>query len=139
VERYKDVSALFDRLGAAGVRYGVVTPLSAESARWLLHRSGLPETLLLGTGDPPGPTVPDRAAFRAAVEKLGVSVERAAFVGDLFWSDVRAAGRADLASVLLDRYDAWPKVQAGRVTTLDAFEATLAAGDSPVAEGPEDP
>ncbi len=140
VASYPDVGRLLERLRAGGVRYGVVTPLPAESARWLLHRGGFPETLLLGSGDPPGPALPDRAAFRAAVERLGSPLERTAFVGDLFWSDVRAAARADLAAVLLDRYDAWPKVQAGRMTTLDALEATLAAGDPPgTAEGADGP
>jgi FMN phosphatase YigB (HAD superfamily) len=131
VEQYPDVPRVLDRLRTRDVRIGTVTPLPAESARWVLHRCGLPGTLLVGSGDGPGPTVPDRAAFRAAVEALGTSVERVAYVGDLFWSDVRAAARTGLASVLLDRRDAWPKVQVGRLTTLDHLEATLAAGGSP--------
>ncbi|MGD0249471.1 MAG: HAD family hydrolase [Thermoplasmata archaeon] len=140
VERYPDVSGLLERLRANSIRVGVVTPLPVDSARWLLHRGGYPESLLLASGDPPGPPVPDRAAFRSAAEKLGVPVARTAFVGDLFWSDVRAAARADLAALLLDRYDAWPKVAAGRLTSLDAFESTLATGDAPGgAEGSADP
>ncbi|MGP8158650.1 MAG: HAD family hydrolase [Thermoplasmata archaeon] len=131
VERYPDVPGALDRLRSRGVKIGTLTPLPAESARWLLHRCGLPETLLLGSGDSPGPCVPDRAAFRAATEALGAPPERVAYVGDLFWSDVRAAARAGLSSVLLDRRDAWPKVLTGRLTTLDALENTLAAGGSP--------
>ena len=131
VERYPDVPRALDRLRSRAVRFGTVTPLPAEAARWLLHRCGLPETLLLSSGDGPGPSVPDRSAFRAAAESLGTSVERVAYVGDLFWSDVRAAARAGLPSVLLDRRDAWPKVQTGRLTTLDDLEATLRAGGSP--------
>lgn len=131
VERYPDVPRVLERLRSRDVRVGTVTPLPAESARWLLHRCGLPETLLLGSGDGPGPGVPDREAFRSAAEALGAPAERVAYVGDLFWSDVRAAARAGLPSVLLDRRDAWPKVQTGRLTTLDALESTLAAGGSP--------
>jgi FMN phosphatase YigB (HAD superfamily) len=131
VERYADVPRALDRLRSREVRVGTVTPLPGESARWLLHRSGLPESLLLGSGDGPGPCVPDRVGFRAAAEALGTSVERVAYVGDLFWSDVRAAARAGLPSVLLDRREAWPKVQTGRLTTLDELETTLAAGGSP--------
>ena len=131
VERYTDVPSTLDRLRAVGVKVGVVTPLPLESARWLLHRCGLPEGLVLGTGDGPGPSVPDRAAFRAAAEALAPSAERVAYIGDLFWSDVRAAARAGLPSVLLDRRDAWPKVTTGRMTTLDLLESTLAAGGSP--------
>ena len=131
VERYPDVPTTLDRLRSAGVKVGVVTPLPADSARWLLHRCGLPEALVLGTGDGPGPCVPDRAAFRAGAEALVVPVDRVAYVGDLFWSDVRAAARAGLAAVLLDRRDAWPKVLTGRLTTLDLLESTLSAGGSP--------
>ncbi|HYA71510.1 MAG TPA: HAD family hydrolase [Thermoplasmata archaeon] len=131
VERYADVPTTLDRLRAVGVKVGVVTPLPLESSRWLLHRCGLPENLVLGAGDGPGPCVPDRAAFRAAAEALGSPVDRVAYVGDLFWSDVRAAARAGLASVLLDRRDAWPKVLTGRLTSLDLLESTLAAGGSP--------
>lgn len=132
VERYPDVPRVLERLRSRAVRFGAVTPLPAESARWLLRRSGLPEALLLGSGDPPGPWVPDRAAFRTAAEALGAPVDRVAYVGDLFWSDVRAAARAGLRAVLLDRREAWPKVGPGRMTTLDALESTLAAGGSPV-------
>jgi phosphoglycolate phosphatase-like HAD superfamily hydrolase len=138
VERFPDVGPALERLKTKEVRWGIVTSLPADSARWMLHRTGLPETLLLRTGDPPGPTLPDPAAFRAAVEGLGARVEEVAFVGDLFWSDVRAAGRAGLASVLLDRYDAWPKVQVGRMSTLDGLEAALASGGGPPEDEAED-
>jgi FMN phosphatase YigB (HAD superfamily) len=131
VERYADVPSALERLRARGLQLGTITPLPSESARWLLHRCGLPEALLIGSGDAPGPCVPDRAAFRAAAETLGTSPDRVAYVGDLFWSDVRAAARAGLPSVLLDRRDAWPKVLTGRLTTLDSLEAALAAGGSP--------
>jgi HAD superfamily hydrolase (TIGR01549 family) len=130
VERYPDVAPALERLRSQNIRVGVLTPLPSESARWHLHRTGLPESLLLGTGDSGGPVPPDRAAFRAACEKLDVPFSRVAFVGDLFWSDVHAAGRAGLAAVLLDRNDAWPKVQTGRLTSLDALESTLATGDT---------
>ncbi|HLM70610.1 MAG TPA: HAD family hydrolase [Thermoplasmata archaeon] len=131
VERYTDVPKVLERLRSRGVRFGTITSLPGESARWLLHRCGIPEALLLGSGDGPAAPVPDRSAFRTAAEALGSTPERVAYVGDLFWSDVRAAARAGLPSVLLDRRDAWPKVQAGRLTSLDNLEATLAAGGSP--------
>jgi HAD superfamily hydrolase (TIGR01549 family) len=138
VERFPDVAPVLERLKTANVRWGIVTSLPSDSARWLLHRTGLPESSLLRTGDPPGPVPPDAAAFRAAVETLGAHREEVAFVGDLFWSDVRAAGRAGIASVLLDRYDAWPKVQGGRMRTLDELEVTLASGRGPPSEDGDD-
>ncbi len=128
VERYADVPPLLDRLRGAGVAIGVVTPLPEESARWLMRRVQLPETLLVGTGDPPALPVPDRAAFRAAVERLGAPPERVLYVGDLFWSDVRAAGRSGLSAILLDRRDGWPDVHVGRIPELGQFDAALAAG-----------
>ena len=130
VERYTDVTAAFERLKTKEVRIGIATPLPAESARWLLHRTGLAESLLLVTGDSEGPALPARSAFRSAAERLGLTVARTAFVGDLFWSDVRAAARAGLRAVLLDRNDGWPKVVSGRMTSLDALEATFAAGEA---------
>jgi FMN phosphatase YigB (HAD superfamily) len=136
IERFPDVAPALARLAAAGVRVGVVTPLPAASADWLLRRTGLDPRWLSITGDSPA-TVPARGAFLAAASGLGVPTDRLAFVGDLFWSDVRAAGRAGLAAVLLDRHDAWPKVTAGRCATLDALEATLAAG--PALAGTDEP
>jgi HAD superfamily hydrolase (TIGR01549 family) len=130
VERYPDVAPGLERLRVAGIAVGVVTPLPSESARWLLRRTGIPETLLRATGDSPGPGLPDPTAFRAAAAGLGVPLDRIGYVGDLFWSDVRAASRAGLGSLLLDRHDAWPHVQVGRITELGQLEAAFAAGGS---------
>ena len=131
VETFPDVAPALDRLRRAGMRIGVASELPRETATWMLHRAGYPETLLCVSAEPGNPSLPDRGAFRSAVERLGSTVERTVFVGDLYWSDVRAAARAGLAAVLVDRHDAWPKVQHGRMTTLDALEATLARGPAP--------
>jgi HAD superfamily hydrolase (TIGR01549 family) len=139
VERYADVLPALRRLEAAGVKLGIATELPTESATWLLKRAGIAPTLLRVAGEAPKP-LPDRAAFRDAADALGLPPEKVVFVGDLFWSDVRAAARAGLPSVLLDRHDAWPKVQSGRITSLDALEAALAAGGHhpEASEGPAD-
>jgi putative hydrolase of the HAD superfamily len=126
VERFPDVAPALEALARAGTKVGVVTPLPLESARWLLHRVGVAEELLLAGGDPPGPVVPAREAFRAAVGRLGAPLSRTAFVGDLYWSDVRAAQRAGVHGVLLDRAGGWPHVQAGRITSLTELGAALA-------------
>jgi FMN phosphatase YigB (HAD superfamily) len=138
VERFPDVAPLLARLSAAGVKVGVATPLPAESAQWVLHRTGLPASLLILSGDPPGPILPERAAFRGAAERLGAEPRHTGYVGDLFWSDVRAAARAGLRAILLDRHDAWPKVQVGRITSLDGLEAAFAKGDAPPPDTDED-
>jgi HAD superfamily hydrolase (TIGR01549 family) len=140
VETFPDVAPALARLTAAGVRVGIATELPTESAVWLLKRAGIPTTLLKLAGEA-APGLPDRAAFRAAAAELELPHAKVAFVGDLFWSDVRAAGRAGLAAVLLDRYDTWPKVQSGRITTLAALESALAAGGHAAEAGdaPADP
>lgn len=140
VERYAEVPPTLERLRAVELRIGIVTPLPTESARWLLHRTGLDEGLLVASGAADAPSVPDPKAFRSAVERLGSEVERFGFVGDLFWSDVRAAARAGLAAVLLDRHELWPKVQGGRTVDLGRLEATFAAGEAgPDTAGAPDP
>ncbi len=131
VERFPDVAPALERLRARAVRIGAVSELPRDASLWLMRRVGLPESLLVAPADGDGPSLPDRAAFRAAVERLGSTVERTAYVGDLYWSDVRAAERAGLPAILLDRHEAWPKVQHGRITDLGAFEATLAHGAAP--------
>ncbi len=146
VERFADVAPALERLERAATPVGILTDLPRESALWLLKRAGLPEPRLLGAGDPPGPVVPDRAAFRAATERLGVEPGRTAYVGDLYWSDVRAAHRAGLGAVLVDRVGAWPHVQPGRLGSLDGLDAALrealtgagAATSDDAPPGPED-
>lgn len=128
IERYEEAPRVLEGLRSAGVTVGILTHLPLESARWLLHRVGLPEELLLSAGDPPGPSVPDPAAFRAAAARLGSTASRTVFVGDLLWSDVHAAQRAGLLALLLDRHGAWPNVQTDRTPELGSLEATLRAG-----------
>ncbi len=131
VETFPDVAPALKRLGRAGIRLGVATELPRDAAVWLLHRTGHPEALLCTPADAGAPSLPEKASFRAAVEHLGSTVDRTVFVGDLYWSDVRAASRAGLPSILLDRHDVWPKVQHGRLTSLETLEATLARGPAP--------
>ena len=136
VERFPDVAPTLERLGQAAVKVGVATELPQESARWLVHRVGINDALVLAAGDPPGPCVPARDAFRAALARLEVPADRAAYVGDLYWSDVRAAQRAGLRGILLDRNEAWPHVRAGRITRLNDLETALSGPSSAEASAP---
>ena len=135
IERFPDALRTLETLGNLGVQVGVLTHLPSESALWLLRRTGIPEKLLLGAGDLGGACIPDAGAFRSAAERLGAAPGATVFVGDLLWSDVRAAHRAGLLPILLDRHDAWPAVLADRTANLDALEATLRAGPVPPSEG----
>ena len=127
VERFPDAAPALRRLASAGVRTAIATGLPDESARWLLQRAGLDASGLIRTGEAL-PLLPERAAFRALAEAIDVPLAHTAFVGPLFWSDVRAAARAGMAAVLLDRFDVWPKVRSGRVGSLEALERSLASG-----------
>jgi FMN phosphatase YigB (HAD superfamily) len=131
VERYPDVAPALERLRRAGVPWAIATELPNDSARWLLGRVGIDPSRLFVTGEGPNP-LPAAAGFRAAATRFDLPPDRIAFVGDLFWSDARAAARAGLPSILLDRHEAWPKVQGGRIVSLDRLESALAAGGTPV-------
>jgi putative hydrolase of the HAD superfamily len=139
IERFADTAPALERLKARGIRWGVVTPLPTESARWILKRALLAEAPLVGSGTPESHTVPDRGAFRAAVEALGSTPAKTAYIGDLFWSDVRAAHRAGLSAYLLDRPDAFPNVATGRMRSLAEIESVIERGPGPPpAEEPGD-
>ncbi|HXW66943.1 MAG TPA: HAD family hydrolase [Thermoplasmata archaeon] len=129
-ERFADVEPALRRLDAAGVTVGAVTGLPEESARWLLGRAALGTVPLMLPGDSPA-GLPERAAYRAIASSIEVPIARIAFVGGLFWSDVRAAARAGAAALLLDRFDVWPKVGHGRILKLEALERALQSGGSP--------
>ena len=118
-ETYPDAGITFDGLRARGDAVGIVTFLPEAVARAALKRAGLPEPLLLLHGeDAEAGTLPSAGAFRAACRRLGSKPSATAYVGDLFWSDVRAAGRVGLEAYLIDRTDAWPRVTARRLRTL---------------------
>jgi FMN phosphatase YigB (HAD superfamily) len=129
VEKFPDVAPALQRLELARVPWGVVTPLANDAARWLVRRVGIDQSRLMLTGEA-SPILPDREAFRSAADRMGFPYEHVAFVGELFWSDTRAAARAGLPAILLDRHEAWTKVQAGRIVDLGGLEAALAAGGS---------
>ncbi len=133
LEKFPDVEPALALLRAAAVKVAALSYLPGESARWLLHRIGFPTDALLGTAEGPGPVLPAEAAFRSAAERLGVPADRTVYVGSMYWSDARAAQRAGLRAVLLDRAMAWPNVTGGRVTTLADLGPALEASASPIA------
>jgi FMN phosphatase YigB (HAD superfamily) len=139
-ESYPDALAALKRLEEEQVKVGVVADLPEETARLALRRSGLSDRLLLLADDAPDPRLPTSAGFRTALKVLGVKPSETLFVGDLFWSDVRAAGRAGLAAALIDREDQAEKVLATRVRTLTEIPALLHAAVAPAPEpGPDEP
>ncbi|MFG1530375.1 MAG: HAD family hydrolase [Thermoplasmata archaeon] len=147
IESFPEVKPRLEAWRRAGLRLGVLTPLPLETARRILRRAELDERLILLTADDAAATYPPApAAFRSATERLGTPRRKTAYVGDLFWSDVHAAARTGLRSILLDRRELWPHVVEDRILTLEALEATLwrppaSAGQvgGPTALEPTDP
>jgi FMN phosphatase YigB (HAD superfamily) len=136
-ERFADAEACVRSLQAGSRQVGVVTYLPQEVARTMLHRAGLSESLLvLSDADGPELSLPKAAGFRAAAKRLGAKPSQTVFVGDLFWSDVRAAGRTGMRSLLLDRQDASSRVTAARIRSLSELPGWVAAPPVPEASDP---
>lgn len=131
-DAFSAVSALLER----HLRVGVTTELPAESARLALRRAGLPEALLVQPGDAPEARPPTVAGFREVAKALGARPSETWFVGDLFWSDVRAAARAGLTSVLIDRADASDQVLETRIRSLAELPKLLDAPPAPPSPTP---
>ncbi len=132
-ERYDDSGPLLDALARRGVRVGVVSQLPQEASRLALRRAGLPETLLVPLAEGTLP-IPAAAGFKAAVAHLGAKPRSTLYVGDLFWSDVRAAARAGLVSVLIDRSDAAGRITGPKIRSLAEVPGLL---DHPPGDSPE--
>ncbi len=137
IEPYPDVRPCLETLRARGFRMAVLIGPSGARARELLGQLRFLEFLPHVLGEAEGSPVPAAAAFASGCAKLEVDVDESAFVGDLFWSDVRAAGRAGLRGVLLDRNDWWSRVESTRIRSLSELPAMLESGpEGPVGGGP---
>jgi FMN phosphatase YigB (HAD superfamily) len=104
IEPFPDAAPVLEQLNAMNLGPVLATDLPRAIAAVALQRVGITSQLLFFAGDDPGEDrLPARSAFRQLAERLETPPEQVLFVGDLFWSDVRAAGRAGLAAVLIDR------------------------------------
>jgi FMN phosphatase YigB (HAD superfamily) len=141
VERFPDVLPALAELSAGGWKVGVATPLPEELARAFLKRAGVPEMPVITLpGSPDSPGLPAIGAYRQAAEVLGAKRDRTVFVGNLYWSDYRAAARAGLVSILIERPGNESRGEARRVASLSQLPATLRSTlvpPSPPVDGPE--
>jgi FMN phosphatase YigB (HAD superfamily) len=140
IEPYSDVRPCLDALHARGLKMAVLVSHTGFRAREILGQLRLLELLpqILGeaTEDPRPPAV---EAFASACLKLEVGPDEAAFVGDLFWSDVRAAGRAGLRGILLDRNDWWSRVEATRIHSLSELPGQLSGASTEAVQATSGP
>jgi putative hydrolase of the HAD superfamily len=95
--------ALLDSLRARGIKTGLVS--NAFDPGWLLHndleRMRLGERLDVAVfSSEIGKRKPHPAIFEAALERLEVEPERALFVGDRRFEDIRGAKEAGMTTVL---------------------------------------
>jgi putative hydrolase of the HAD superfamily len=94
--------ALLESLRERGLRLGLVS--NAFDPGWLLHRDleqlGLAERLDVAVfSSEVGKRKPHPAIFERALDELGVEPERALFVGDRLYEDVRGAGELGMTTV----------------------------------------
>ena len=128
IEPFADVGPCLDVLRGHGLQMGVMVGPMNFRPREILGELRLLDRLprLFGEGST-DPHAPAAAAFEAACSMLEVAPSETAFVGDLFWSDVRAASRAGLKGVLLDRHDWWSRVESVRIRSLSELSDRLAS------------
>ncbi|MGB2952765.1 MAG: HAD family hydrolase [Gaiellaceae bacterium] len=93
---------LLEALRSRGLKLGLVS--NAFDPGWLLHRDlermGLAERLDFAVfSSEVGKRKPHRAIFDRALEALGVASERALFVGDRLYEDVRGAAEVGMLTV----------------------------------------
>jgi len=94
--------ALLDALRARGLKLGLVS--NAFDPEWLLlgdlEQMGLRERLDVAVfSSAVGMRKPHQVIFERALEQLGVAPDRALFVGDRLYEDVRGAGELGMTTV----------------------------------------
>lgn len=136
VGSFPDLRPCLDSLRAAGIRMGVLLGTPFPRARELLGQLRLTDILTEVFGDgAQEPQAPAAAAFRAACDRLGAAPSETAFVGDLFWSDSRAASRAGLRGILVDRNDWWARLESVKVRSLAEVPDLVSAPESSAVPG----
>lgn len=100
IRRFPGVRETLLELRARGTTVGIVTSKAARGTALSLAACELEETLfdVIVTSDEPVPHKPDPAPVRLALERVGRTPERAAYVGDSVW-DMRAGHGAGVRTM----------------------------------------
>lgn len=103
---FSDARYCLETLQGEGRLLGVVSNSTSESeVRRHLERAGLLRFFaVVVSSATEGVRKPDAEIFRRAVRRLGLPAEEVLFVGDLAFTDARAAERAGLHGLWLNRY-----------------------------------
>jgi putative hydrolase of the HAD superfamily len=122
---FDDVAPALVRLRAAGLRTGVVSNWDGRLEGLL---DGLGLTPLLDTvvsSAAVGLHKPDPRVFELACDRLGVTPEVSAHVGDHFYSDILGARAVGMRAVLIDRRGDSRSRAVPAIRTLDDLEGAL--------------
>ena len=102
---YDDVKEILLKLEENGLKTAVISTAYKEDVHTIMEKAGLQERmfdLILGA-DSLEAMKPDPEAFRYALKKLGVKPREALFVGDDVEADYKAAEKAGIKAVLIQR------------------------------------
>jgi putative hydrolase of the HAD superfamily len=116
---FDDAVPALRRVRDAGLVVALLTNGDSAHQRLKLDRTGLAEHLdvVVASDDLPAGK-PDRRAYDAACEILGVAAGDVLMVGNDVEKDYQGPLDAGLGAVLLDRHDRYPEVER-RIRTLD--------------------
>jgi len=125
-------AAALRAIAATGVKLAIVSnadgsveaQLAADGICQLGAGPGVPMDAILDSSVV-GVAKPDPRIFEIALERLGVSPDRAVHVGDTPAADVDGARAAGVTPVLVDPFDDHPDTDVLRVASLAAFAALL--------------
>jgi putative hydrolase of the HAD superfamily len=119
---YEDVLPTLADLRRRGLKLGLVSNTGRDLQLFVRHH-GLDVDAAVSSGVH-GKTKPHPTIFQAALDRLEVSAEDAAMVGDSVEDDVVGARAVGMRALLLDRENRYPEV-AERLTDLRALPAAL--------------
>ena len=111
-----------------GFIVGVISNAPKGLARTLAKFGVLPELQIAVGSQDIGIEKPDPAIFRYALRATGVRANQAAYVGDEYRTDAKAAEAAGMLGIYLDRNNARPQADIARIVRL----SDLLAADSPL-------
>jgi len=106
VRLYPDAEETLKQLKSRGLKIGIVTNGFQRDIDEILQKAGLTNFFDVTVGiDATGKAKPNKEIFLYALRKLGVSPQKALFVGDQIETDYNGAREAGLMVLLIDRED----------------------------------
>jgi len=116
---FDDVLATIETLKQQGLVLGVITNATKKAVSAYLDLGLEPYLDIVVTSEEAKTDKPDPAIFLLALEKADVRPASSVYVGDQYDVDVSGARRANIAPVMIDRYDLYPDINdCPRIRTL---------------------